>query len=85
VANQLSESVGSAETKRYDKDGYRRRIAERNAEPGYIFKTGRYVSGKYNISKSDAVEMIDVGYATRDRDTAYVASGVLMGKDFEMK
>jgi hypothetical protein len=29
------------------------------------------------------VEMIDVGYANRDRDTAYVASGVLMGKGLQ--
>ena len=42
-----------------------------------------YVSGKYNLSKSEAVEMIDVGYANRDRDTAYVASGVLMGKGLQ--
>jgi hypothetical protein len=82
-ANQLSESVGSAETKGMTKMATEGVSLNETQSQDISSRLVDYVSGKYNISKSDAVEMIDVGYANRDRDTAYVASGVLMGKDLQ--
>jgi len=82
-ANQLSEAVGSAETKGMTKMATEGVSLNETQSQDISSRLVDYVSGKYNISKSDAVEMIDVGYANRDRDTAYVASGVLMGKGLQ--
>jgi hypothetical protein len=82
-ANQLSESVGSAETKGMTKMATEGVSLNETQSQDISSRLVDYVSGKYNISKSDAVEIIDVGYENRDRDTAYVASGVLMGKDLQ--
>jgi hypothetical protein len=82
-ANQLSEAVGSAETKGMTKMATEGVSLNESQSQDISSRLVDYVSGKYNLSKSDAVEMIDVGYANRDRDTAYVASGVLMGKGLQ--
>jgi len=82
-ANQLSEAVGSAETKGMTKMATEGVSLNETQSQDISSRLVDYVSGKYNISKSDAVEMIDIGYENRDRDTAYVASGVLMGRGIQ--
>jgi conjugal transfer mating pair stabilization protein TraG len=82
-ANQLSEAVGSAETKGMTKMATEGVSLNESQSQDISSRLVDYVSGKYNLSKSEAVEMIDTGYANRDKDTAYVASGVLMGKDLQ--
>ena len=80
-AHQLSESVGSADTKGMTKMATEGVSLTETQSQDISARMVDYVSQKYNVPKADAVEIIDVGYTNRDKDAAFVASRVLMGRD----